>query len=196
MQYEENSLDCIKKCNLLFCEKVNARKFKQVTCACDRSYTLHTCKNVISFATLFQPFELNAAAVSITSNVTYILTSLCYCDVVEEHFKSTSATCASDGQVLLYTATLSYASTTGNVTGSTLAAQLLAWFLVQNSTTLGTNDGALRVYPALKTPTCIPLQSSTVSIQAGLILIAGGLMGGLLLGVVLTALVESFSIYM
>lgn len=144
----------------------------------------------MSFAILFQPFELNAAAISITSNITYILTSLCYCDVDEQHFKSSAATCASDGQVLLYTATLSYASTTGNVTGSTLAAQLLAWFLVQISPTLVTNDGVLRVYPALKTA----LQSPTVSSQAGPI--TGGFIGGLSFGVLMTALVASVSYYM
>ena len=150
------------------------------------------CMNVMSFAILFQPFGLNAAAVSITSNITNILTSLCYCDVDEQHFKSSAATCASDGQVMLYTATLSYASTTGNVTGSTLAAQLLAWFLVQNSPTLVTNGGVLRVYPALKT--AIPLQVSTVSSQAGQI--AGVFIGGLSFGVLMTVLVASVSIYM
>ena len=110
---------------------------------------------------------------------TTVLTHLYKISLDEADIKH-SITCTSGGQALLYTASISYSSASGDITGSTLAAQLVAWLLVQGSPTLTANGHTFKVYPVMSAP-------QGVSSQAGPL--TGAFIGGLSIGVLLAILV-------
>ena len=134
---------------------------------------------------LFQYSQLATMAASINANITRVLTRLYKISLDEADIKH-STTCTSGGQALLYTATISYSSASGDITGSTLAAQLVAWLLVQGSPTLTASGHTFKVYPVMSA-----LQA--VSSQAGPL--TGTFIGGLSIGV-LSAILVAIAAYM
>ena len=129
------------------------------------------------------------AAVSFTANITEIITHLSNFNAETVVIKNASTTCTSSGQALLYTATISYSSASGDITGSTLVAQLVAWLLVQNSVTIASNDDVFEVHPVMN-GAFAPQQ---VSSQAGPF--SGVFLGGLSIGV-LSAVFAAIAMYM
>ena len=117
-------------------------------------------------------------AASIKANITIVLTRLYKISLDEADIKN-SITCTSCGQALLYTATISYSSASGDITGSTLAAQLVAWLPVQGFPNLTANGH-----------TCAP---QAVSSQAGPV--TGAFIWGLSIGV-LSAILVAIAAYM
>ena len=111
---------------------------------------------------------------------TALHTKCCGAVCLDEEDIKNSITCTSGGQALLYTATISYSSASADITGSTLAAQLVAWLLVQGSPTLIANGHTFKVYPVMSAP-------QAVSVQAGPV--TGGFIGRLSIGVLSTSLV-------
>ena len=134
---------------------------------------------------LFQYSQLATLVASIKANIIRVLTRLYKISLDEADIKH-SITCISGGQVLLFTATISYSSASGDITGSTLAAQLIAWLLVQGSPTLTASGHTFKVYPVMSAP-------QAVSSQAGPL--TGAFIGGLSIGI-LSAILVAIAAYM